>query len=302
MHKYSRPAVIVAAVVLWMLTEACSGLIYDDTGRCNASVTLRFQYEYNGRNLLKEKIKTVHLILFDANGLFFGTREITAAEYAANSVPLALPKGKYTIVAAGNLTSRASIYPSEMKKGVTRFSDVYFAHPNVRAGKPVQGNAPVYLSTFDADIPAYPQKETYTATFRKKHMSFNIYVKGNSQISGNDVRIEMKNLYPHITLGGELTGSRATYYPIGTKEGENNVVFRLNTLGKETPGSMTVILRDAQGNLLKEIKIADYIKENNLKWDVSTEEAIDLVLMWYKNAWIGITIERWKEIQITPEY
>lgn len=268
---------------------------------------IHFQYTGDGTtDLLNDKFEKVDLYVFDEREHLVLHREVGQAELAAHhGVNINLPEEKeYTAVCIGNALQNTATCEMEGK----RIDEIFFAHPAYLKGEaPITGNDRNYHGT--TALP--PTHTEHTVVFHSAHIKVYIevlgyygYLQRKNLPDDGPLSLCMKNLSPYMFFNGNLSTSKATYYPPykSAPDKEDCYIFRFNTLRLDRLHAPELCLHAADGHtLVHSIDINGFLAANP-KIDLTKEEAelplrIDLR---GKDVNVTITVPQWEVEEVTP--
>lgn len=163
---------VVSVTILLLLLSSCD--VSDDRDLCCDRVTIYYRYVRRSLDEYLTHIGSERRFLFDGEGLFL--RELPVDPALRQRVSLmALPAGRYTIIAVGNPTSESTSIPP-LTPGVSRLEDMRVGlHPREEGGRSCLPADELFWSRFAFEvIPSHPAK--YIADMSNVHCHLHVAV------------------------------------------------------------------------------------------------------------------------------
>lgn len=281
-------------VLLTLLCPACITEV--DVGACNNTV-ISFENLVDGNDEFKDNIETVTYVIYDSEGKIVYQKTLSADELDDfQGLKVRLPEaGHYRVVAWGNYDSSNSQIGPTGKPGENQIV--------------INGNDPssfdnLYLGTLDFDLPSVDGRHEWTLDMKPQVVEIDAVIKSELPDADQVYEIKVGPLPNGITSGGEIIGDDDTYYTGSFTVGEDGKIESTVKLPpfEENTDAVIQIINKETGEVVSEIKLSDYLKENGLPGggdDDNKKPVIDIEIS-VSGTDVSITFPGWKPKPVYP--
>lgn len=310
----TRKRQILLAILLLCGATACIRENIDD---CETPVTLDFRYFGDGIvDMFSDRIKTVELFVYRADGELVQTVSCTESELDAQCVQLRLLEGDYRIVCWGNAWENTHLEAEA--------DEPYLGESSWFDGEDCQGIDPLYFGETEIIVPRTLKPVRDTIIYNCSHISIavnligfanadNFYTASSSDISratrSDDTEDALVTLYhedlsAHISFENTPGSTLTDYLPElspHTEYDDSYLAFYRVPKFLNSTGSSLVIKRNDTGAELYRRPFADIL--DDLGIDVESRDELSLELsirVWSINGEVHIEIVGWNTEIIFP--
>lgn len=300
-------------LLLPLLLTGCFNWDYSNCSRENNCV-LQFRMtdaDMNVSNALINKIKTLDVLLFDANGYMVEHRTIAVENLdEGNKLALTVEPGNYYVVSWGNISSGNT----NIVNG-SRYNDYYVETVSTEYGAPLYyGPAEKEMTSSVANITGYTEyfvevpgnkiaiKEINMV---RAHRTVNVYIKGLLNLTnfgGEQPIVELTQLPYKYDLLRDTGNERQDYARRAEMQvapnGESMSVTSITAPISDFENTMYVnLIRGSDSNVIHsfnlkqwvEDNVPDYLNEFNILFTIDV------------NANITVSLPNWENIGIKPK-
>ena len=310
----TRKRQILLAILLLCGATACIRENIDD---CETPVTLDFRYFGDGIvDMFSDRIKTVDLFVYRADGELVQTVSCTESELDAQSVQLRLLEGDYRIVCWGNAWDNTHMEAEA--------DEPYLGESSWFDGEDCQGIDPLYFGETEITVPRTLKPVRDTIIYNCSHISIavnligfanadNFFTASQSGISRatnpddtEDALVTLchEDLSAHISFENTPGSTLTDYLPELTPHTEYDdsylAFYRVPKFLNST-GSSLVIKRNDTGEELYRRPFADILEDLDIDVESRDELSLELsIRVWSMNGEVHIEIVGWNTEIIYP--
>lgn len=306
-----RKKTFIRMTALLLALYSLTGCHREDYSFCPPEViedNVRLEFRLVSGEVFKDKVTTVRVDIYDGSGAFLKTEQIGQAaisEYAGMVVTL--DPGDYRMVFWANTGGNTTVSGTDR----VTYAQISGTTPPATGNGDRVWYAPYGATRADAPLEYYtltvPDGGDYSDVvyFTHAHRSLEIYIKGLSQDPASQPTVEVTGLPAGLGYFGmtPLTSAPTT---VTASQGtslttEDNTVYSAATFDTFLFDDMTgidIVIRDAGGNELYRIPLADAVEESSAD---PTKIIIRLVFT-FINGRVEVTLPGWSSGETGIEF
>ena len=296
--KFKYTALCSLLLLVGCLLSSC---VREDLSGCYSKNLLLMSYRGDGKaEIFPAKICRVEMYVFDAENNCVDRNVLPQEQVEKRTVELpALDPGEYCIVCLGN-----THHTKVNNIASCRFDEMVFAAEDYLTGEgPVSGNDSLYYASVNYTVTGDDQIRT--AEFASSHYDVLVEVAG---IVGTDARakvlpaIEIRGVSPCTDFENRACGEATDYLLETTHEaGKGLLTARANIMRHSQHENVNVCVRNASGEILAEVNLADFLTANP-EIDCSMQEVLIPIHFEFKAGEVTISVPSWWNKPVKPEF
>ena len=279
-----------------------AGCIKEDLDDC-WNVSLYFQYLADGdKDVLSQYVEKVDLYVYNEADELVAKESYNQDELINfQATPhFRLMPGRYRTVVVGNAYDQTVV----VNEASGDYDNIYIQHPNWETGDVVTGHDHNYMGDCYFEIGA-DKLVRDTITMESAHIDVVVEIKGAAVASKADVgyTLTFENSNAQTSFENEVNPeAQGTCCPplvydeeTGLLRTDNLALFRMDSEGC---CEHVMKLTDAEGRVVAEKDIDEYIRENKI--DITKAEAVLRIGIEFTHLGVEIKLPEWEIVDVTP--
>lgn len=298
-------------IIIPFLAALFTGCIKEDLSDCPPEYNLEFLFEYTTEpnSTFTDLIKSVDLLLFDADSYFLQHRRSAEADLAAfQGMRFYLPPGTYYAVAWGNVGNRSSF--SSLTATTTLFSQCYLqiAEQANDGGDPIfyapqkEVSASAALALYEVNVWA-DRSTVKRLDFTKAYRTTNVWIYGYEQSGlGESIQptVNAGKLWSMYDFYLATLNSRRDFSLQTHNEERSGEHYSLSTfysaLGEINGETDIDVIRTSDNRLVHTLNLRQFVADNN----ITNTNRIDILITFLNDLDISVTVPQWAAKPVQP--
>lgn len=298
-------------IYLLLVPVLTTGCIKEDMDDCN-NVSINFRYYADGdTDVLRQYVDRIDLHVFNTQNQLVDIITYSQDDLAEDgqTPQFRLSPGTYRLVAMGNAHDRTRV---EGLGGNADFDHLFIQHPNRGTTEAIDGHDHNYMGQQEITVPEDFRYLHETVRLYSSHINVSVEIHGlSADVAKGPYILRFDDSNSQTTFNNEINpGQTGTCHPAlhydsstGTYRTDADLaLFRMDSHGRLDPDLCrhVLLLTDANGNMLAERAIYDYLQENSTTIDVTRQEADLPVSINFTPLGVTIEVPSWYVEDINP--
>lgn len=301
--------------LLVMLLWPSSSCVTDSTKDCiyiDNNLKLEFvNINKKGEDTFLEKVKRVHVFIFDEEHLFVQKKVVEKNDLAIFAgTEMSLPPGKYFVVCWGNALDQTTF--SDLDNSTLLF-DAFTKNSLVDSKLIAPNGDPLYYGPKSAPElleVVVPESEQVVkeVPFRSAHAQIRVYVKGMQDLNDKGEALAPLLSLDQVPDQTDFQLNRSNSYIKYQSIAEfidfadkSAFMFQFNSPLLDGNTKMNVYVnKQSDQEQLAEVNIAQFMVDHNTQY-VDVDQIEVLIQIEFKGAEVIVTLPKWEHIPVDPE-
>ena len=300
-------------IYLLLVPVLMTGCIKEDMDDCN-NVSISFRYYADGdADVLRQYVDKIDLHVFNARNQLVSMITYSQDDLAKDgqTPQFRLSPGTYRMVAVGNAHERTRV---EGAGGNADLDHLFIQHPNLGTPEAIDGHDHNYMGQQEITVSEGNRHLHETVRLYSSHINVSVEIHGlSADMAKGPYTLRFDETNAQTTFNNEINpGQTGTCHPALQYDGSTDTyrtdddlaLFRMDSHGQLDADLCRHMLRltDADGNLLAERAVYDYLLENSGTIDVTRQEAELPISINFTPLGVTIEVPSWYVEDIDPDW